>query len=563
MVAAGLDSHPLRRWAVAGPLIVALVAGAMVAFARPETGEVLGVLGIASGSLTAGVLIIRRSRRLHRRERVAWRFLAIGLFLVATGVLLTGVLTELGFVVPAFGPIDLFFLGGYTMFLVTLYRLARSDTEGRDWILTILDSLVGAIALAVLVWTVFYNELVESLSRAPAWERVVAGIYPLLDVAAIIGLMILVIRRSHFRWDPRLVFLAVGLSIQVAADLTYLQRGLGQSFVEAEPLFGLFLLATAGYLTAAALIDRAPKKREFPDRDAPVFALVWPYLLAGVLLGTHVVRYHSTGQRGDGVLLLDALLVIGAVVFLRQIWIIHHHRIRVENQRSELIASVSHELRTPLTAMVGYLDLLDESSDEFPAEVRQEMVAEAAGQARHMARLVTDLVVLARGNHQGLPLQISELAMESLITDALRGVDPAETRIEVDSDEGVRITVDADRVRQALANLLTNAVRYGADRALLSGRVNGRDLVFEVHDNGKGVPTRHEAAVWQRFERGAHRLNAVTPGMGIGLAIVRAVAEAHGGSAGYRRSEALGGACFWLYIPECVVGAEAPTPANA
>lgn len=563
MVTAGLDSNSLRRWAVAGPLIVALVAAAMVAFARPETGEVLGVLGIASGSLTAGVLIIRRSRRLDRREQTAWRFAAIGLFLVATGVLLTGVLTELGFVVSAYGPIDLFFLGGYTMFLVTLYRLARSDTEGRDWILTILDAVVGAIALAVLVWTVFYNELIETLSRAPAWERVVAGIYPLLDVAAIIGLMILVIRRSHFRWDPRLVFLAVGLSIQVAADLTYLQRGLGQSFVEAEPLFGLFLLATAGYLTAAALIDRAPKKREFPDRDAPVFALVWPYMLAGVLLGTHVVRYHSTGQSGDGVLLLDALLVIGAVVFLRQIWIIHHHRIRVENQRSELIASVSHELRTPLTAMVGYLDLLDENSDEFPAEARQEMVAEAANQARHMARLVTDLVVLARGNHQGLPLVISELALESIIADALRGVDPAETRIEVDSDENARVQVDADRVRQALANLLTNAVRYGADRALLSGRVKGRDLVFEVHDNGKGVPTRHEAAVWQRFERGAHRLNAVTPGMGIGLAIVRAVAEAHGGSAGYRRSDVLGGACFWLSIPECVVGAEAPTPANA
>lgn len=563
MVAAGLDSNSLRRWAVAGPLIVALVAAAMVVFARPATGEVLGVLGIASGSLTAGVLIIRRSRRLDRREQTAWRFAAIGLFLVATGVLLTGVLTELGFVVPAFGPIDLFFLGGYTMFLVTLYRLARSDAEGRDWILTILDALVGAIALAVLVWTVFYNELVETLSRAPAWERVVAGIYPLLDVAAIIGLMILVIRRSHFRWDPRLVFLAVGLSIQVAADLTYLQRGLGQSFVEAEPLFGLFLLATAGYLTAAALVDRAPKKREFPDRDAPVFALVWPYMLAGVLLGTHVVRYHSTGQSGDEVLLLDALLVIGAVVFLRQIWIIHHHRVRVENQRSELIASVSHELRTPLTAMVGYLDLLDENSDEFPAEARQEMVAEAANQARHMARLVTDLVVLARGNHQGLPLEISEVSVASIITDALRGVDPAETRIDEDSDENARVKVDADRVRQALANLLTNAVRYGADRALLSGRVNGGDLVFEVHDNGKGVPTRHEAAVWQRFERGAHRLNAATPGMGIGLAIVRAVAEAHGGSAGYRRSEVLGGACFWLSIPECVVGAVVRTPANA
>jgi two-component system sensor histidine kinase RstB len=85
--------------------------------------------------------------------------------------------------------------------------------------------------------------------------------------------------------------------------------------------------------------------------------------------------------------------------------------------------------------------------------------------------------------------------------------------------------------------------------------VSGPDLVLEVHDNGKGVPTRHETAIWERFERGAHRLNAVTPGMGIGLAIVQAVAETHGGRAEYQRSKLLGGACFSLIIPGCVVDA--------
>jgi signal transduction histidine kinase len=556
MDAPGHTLPSLRRWAIAGPMILALLVGAVLAWANPDTGEMLGGLGMVIGDVTAGILILRRSRHLDQRERVAWRFLAFGLFMVASGVLAVGILTELGYRVPAFGPLDLFFLAGYGMLLITFYRLARSDRGGRDWVLTILDALVGAIALTALVWTAFYSDLVTSFAAAPPWERVVASTYPILDIAAVIGLMILVIRRSHFHWDSRLLFLVLGISFQVAADFTFLHRGVGRSFTEAEPLYGFFLLATACYLTAAALVDRTPTKREFPERDAPILALITPYLLGGVLLGTHVVRYHSVNPDSNSVLLLDALIIIGGVVFLRQMLMIHRNRIRVENQRSELVASVSHELRTPLTAMVGYLSLLDESGDEFPAEARKEMVSEASRQAKHMARLVTDLVMLARRSHQGLSLEISERSVSSIITGALRGLDPGKARIEEDFEEDAMVMVDADRLRQGLANLLANAVRYGHDRVLLSGRVNGRDLVFEVHDNGDGVPTRYQTTVWERFERGAHRLNAVNPGMGIGLAIVQAVAEAHGGTAEYHRSKELGGACFTMMIPGCVVATE-------
>jgi signal transduction histidine kinase len=552
-----LTLSSLRRWAVPGPLILALLIGAVTAWARPETGEMLGFLGIVIGDITAGVLILRRSRGHERRERNAWRFLAAGLFLVAFGVLAVAVLTELGYPVPAFGPTDTFFLAGYSMLLVAFYRLARSDGEGRDWLLTMLDALVGAIALTTLVWTAFYHELVESFAGATTWETVVASLYPILDIAAVIGLMILVIRRSHFHWDPRLLFLAFGISVQVAADLTFLYRGVGRSFAEAEPLFGLFLLATVGYVTTAAIVDRTPKKREFPERDAPLLALMWPYLLAVALLATHVVRYHSLNPSNDGVLLLDALIIIGGVVFMRQMLMIHRNRTKVENQRSELVASVSHELRTPLTAMVGYLTLLDQNGDEFPAEARREMLSEATSQARHMARLVSDLVMLARGIHRHLPLEITEGSVSSMVTGALRGLDTGKTRIEEEFEQDALVKVDVDRLRQALANLLSNAVRYGGDRTLITGRVIGNDLVLEIHDNGNGVPTRYETAIWERFERGAHRLNAVTPGMGIGLAIVEAIAEAHGGRAEYRRSERLGGACFSLLIPGCVVSKEA------
>jgi signal transduction histidine kinase len=505
------------------------------------------------GYLTTGVLIVRRSRGLDRRERIAWRFMAATTFVVSAGVLLVSVLTQLGYEVPAFGPTDVFFLAGYGLLIVALNRLARSDVQGRDWLLTILDALVGAIALSALVWTAFYHQLVQSLEEADAWERVIASVYPVLDVALVIGLMILVIRRSHFHMDPRLVFLAAGLTIQVGADLIYLYNGAGRTFVDAEPSYGLLLLASAGYLAASAVVDRTPRRREFPERDAPLLALIWPYLLVGGLLATHVVRYHSVNTSTDGVLLLDALIIIGAVIFLRQMLMIHRNRIRVENQRSELVASVSHELRTPLTAMVGYLSLLDESGDDFPVEARREMLAEANRQARHMARLVSDLVLLARGDHRQMALEIGETRVSELITAALRPIKPGPTRIEESFEGDAVVRVDSDRLRQALDNLMSNALRYGGDRALITGKVRGPDLVIEIHDNGKGVPTRYETAIWERFERGAQRLNAVTPGLGIGLAIVRAIAESHGGRAEYRRSERLGGSCFALIIPGCVV----------
>jgi two-component system sensor histidine kinase AdeS len=174
-----------------------------------------------------------------------------------------------------------------------------------------------------------------------------------------------------------------------------------------------------------------------------------------------------------------------------------------------------------------------------------------------MARLVTDLVMLARDNHRNVPLVLTERTVSSIVVGALRGVETGNAQIEDDFVGDAYVRVDADRVRQALTNLLSNAVRYGGGHVLVTGQLVDHDLLLEVHDNGRGVPTRFETAIWERFERGAHRLNAVTPGMGIGLAIVQAIAEAHGGRAEYRKSEKLGGACFSLLIPDCVVRKEA------
>lgn len=552
MISTAFMGAGTKRWRVPG-IVVALLAAAIIGvFVVPTQADEIGFVGLIVGMSTAGILFFRRSKGLERSERIVWRMIGTGTLLVMMGLLVTGVLTELGVELPAIGPVDAFFLGAYATLFVALIVLARVESGGREWLPTILDALVGGVSLAVLVWTTLFRDLIDSFEGDPWWQALIAATYPILDVAVVFGLIILIIRRSHFRFDPRLIFLALGLSIQVVSDFIYLRTGVGASFADATPAWPLLLLAATFFLATAAIVDVTPAKREFPELEVPLVALLWPYLLGAGLLAVHVSTYRSVAPGSDAVLLLDAVLAVGILIFLRQLVSIRRNQKRVEKQRSELVASVSHELRTPLTAIVGYLNLLTDEGDDFPEDARNEMIAEANSQAMHMSRLVSDLVMLARGVHRDLPLEITEVSVSSIVNAALRGTEPEGTSIDVEISADVTVRVDSGRIQQALSNLLSNAVRYGGDTAVLMTRIENDDLVIEMHDNGEGVPTKYEAIIWQRFERGANRLNASSPGLGIGLAIVEAIVVSHGGSASYRRSERLGGACFSLVLPGSV-----------
>jgi signal transduction histidine kinase len=409
------------------------------------------------------------------------------------------------------------------------------------------------------VWNAFFEELVQAVSGAPWWEAAIAIFYPVVDIAVVVALMMLVVRRSHYHFDRRLVFFALGGSVQVLADFVYLNQSVGRQFTGGEPAWGLLLIAGALMTVTAATVDQVPAKREFPEGPTPVWALMWPYLMAALLLAVHFQNYRKLDPIPSEIVMLDAVIVIGVVLFLRQVYVIYRDRRRVDTKRAELVASVSHELRTPLTGMMGFLSLLDEHPEEFPAEMRREMIAEATGQARHMSRLVADLLLLAREETARIELVRQEVNALPIVLSVLKTANPGSVSLEDELELDVRVNVDPDRLRQALSNLISNAIRYGGDRCLVVGRTDGNGIVLEVHDNGSGVPTRYEDRIWDHFERGAHRLDSTTPGLGIGLSVVQAVAQAHGGGAEYRMSERLGGACFRVSLPGVVaVGTEEP-----
>jgi signal transduction histidine kinase len=111
------------------------------------------------------------------------------------------------------------------------------------------------------------------------------------------------------------------------------------------------------------------------------------------------------------------------------------------------------------------------------------------------------------------------------------------------------IFADPDRVRQVLVNLIGNAVGYGRTRVAVVARRDNGSVIFSVHDDGDGVPLKHQVAFFERFERGDHTFDISIPGSGIGLSVARDLVTAHGGIILYRSSDLLGGACFEFTIP--------------
>jgi signal transduction histidine kinase len=544
-VADGLSGVP--RW----PLIALIVlgsAGLVWLVAPSSVGEPVASVAIFFGAIVAGITFIRRSRLLAGRERQAWALVGWGFTVGSFGMVALGMTTIVRGGAPAFGPADAIFIMGYLGVLVGFASLPHTAGTRLLRARIGLDGLIGAVAVSALLWVFVLEAVAVSSNAVPVWEGLVGFAYPLVDLAALVVFMIVTVRQSSFRFDLRIILLATGIVAQAAADIQFFVNGVGRSLSEAQPPQLLYLFAIGCYVSTAAIVDRVPPAREYADRHAPLWALVAPYgaaIAMVVVLGTRLA--DASLGRTDQVLIAATFVVAGLVIG-RQALAIRENRIVVEQQRSDLVSSISHELRTPLTAMVGFLEIVKEDSSLSKTE-RIEMIDIVAEQATYLERIVEDLLALAHGAPDRMDLELDERNLAAIIENAVLATAVNRRRIDVEVEPGLTAVVDGNRMQQVLVNLLSNAARYGGDRCLVAAYAEGSGLVIEVHDSGPGVPKKHEIAIWERFERGQNRYNAAVPGSGIGLAMVKSIAESHGGRASYRRSDRLGGACFSIDLP--------------
>lgn len=245
----------------------------------------------------------------------------------------------------------------------------------------------------------------------------------------------------------------------------------------------------------------------------------------------------SLQDRADELLQLAATLGIGGVVALALLslggWVVVGSSLnRALARERRFVDEASHELRTPIAVLRGRLELAL-SRPRPPGEL-EDSARKALSDAEDLSRLADDLLVLSRSEDGRIPIQRERIALSELLEASATAHRPAasarDVRIEVDVSDGPA-AVDPIRVRQVLDNLLDNAIRHAPSGGIVRLSAERRDgrLRIRVRDPGAGFDPDLLARAFEPFARGSGE--AAGSGAGLGLAIVKAVAEAHGGDA--------------------------------
>jgi PAS domain S-box-containing protein len=234
---------------------------------------------------------------------------------------------------------------------------------------------------------------------------------------------------------------------------------------------------------------------------------------------------------------------------------------QVDRIKDALVATVSHELRTPLTSIVGYLELL--GADEPLSAEDARFVEIVRRNAARLQRMVEELLFLSRVDAGGLELDLDDVDVVELARAALGSADPAAAAkrivLEFDGPPALRARADGNRLGQVFDNLISNAIKFTPERGSVKVSIvgDGETIVASVSDTGCGIPQAEQSRLFERFFRSSATRDL--PGTGLGLTIVRAIVEGHGGSVACR-SDSGKGTTFTFTIPQrSLVDAAAPS----
>ncbi|HEY3764665.1 MAG TPA: ATP-binding protein [Gaiellales bacterium] len=300
-----------------------------------------------------------------------------------------------------------------------------------------------------------------------------------------------------------------------------------------EMVIGLIVVAIAGGLAWALVrVELRPLVR-IEDTAAAIAAGDLSRRVDVAAPGTEV------GSLGES---LNAMLA--------QIEAAFDERRASENRLRRFVADAGHELRTPLTSVRGYAELFRRGGAAHPDDVGM-MMARIESEAQRMGVLVEDLLLLAKLD-QGRPLAHQQVHLSELVAEMagdqnmLQPDWPLELRI----DPGVEVVGDEQRLRQAVGNLLANTRAHTprGTRTTVAVAMRAGMAMVEVADDGPGIPDEIMGRVFERFFRADPSRSRASGGSGLGLSIVSAIAEAHGGRVEAESPQG-GGAVFRILLP--------------
>jgi signal transduction histidine kinase len=223
-----------------------------------------------------------------------------------------------------------------------------------------------------------------------------------------------------------------------------------------------------------------------------------------------------------------------------------------DNARRQLLADVSHELMTPLTAMRGYIETLGMSELELDVPTRERYLRIVIDETHRLENIIGDLLDLARLGGGGTSMRRERVDVKAIFTRVAarheRELQERGVRLVQHIDPGAEFVIgDSDRLEQALQNLAANALRYTPEggEITLSGSVVPDGSLLSVRDTGPGIPDEHLPLIFERFYK-VDAARKAAGGSGLGLSIVKAIVERHGGRISARND---GGAVFEIVLP--------------
>jgi two-component system sensor histidine kinase BaeS len=236
---------------------------------------------------------------------------------------------------------------------------------------------------------------------------------------------------------------------------------------------------------------------------------------------------------------------------------------RDEASRRRFFQDAVHELKTPLAVIdattTAVLDGVYAHEDQHLETIRD--------QSRLLARIVDDLRTISLAEAGELPLHMEPIAIDRLVTDVAAAFAArsavADLRLERDVAPGLVVRADLDRLKQVLGALLDNAIRHTppGGSVVIEGRATGREVRIGVRDTGPGIAPEDLAHLFERFYQADPARDRSTGTSGLGLSIVRAIVDAHGGSVGVENVVG-GGAYLWFELAAATPSTGDATPTN-
>ena len=227
---------------------------------------------------------------------------------------------------------------------------------------------------------------------------------------------------------------------------------------------------------------------------------------------------------------------------------------RSQEMQNVFISMVSHELRTPVALIKGYSSTLNRDDAKWDVRVVRDSLGVIEEEADRLSHLIDDLLTASKlQTERTVSLQLADVRLDALATRSVERISTQTKNHDIERSfppEFPSVQGDAGRLRQVIDNLLTNAIKYSPKGGTITvgGRYSDQNVTFFVRDEGVGIPDSELPHVFDRFYRVESDLKNQTKGTGLGLYLVKAIVEAHGGRINVK-SQVGHGSTFYFSIP--------------